>query len=122
MFFLITFRGSSTVEQPTVNRLVAGSNPASGASVHEQRRELLLFFWGKGGGGMDLPARRRGLGRNPRGLWLSFLKKLAAKFIDILYPDLGLFCNRIYHINTNEQICLYKGLQRNHRTLENSAY
>ena len=45
MFFLITFRGSSTVEQPTVNRLVAGSNPARGASVHEQRRELLFLLY-----------------------------------------------------------------------------
>jgi len=28
----------------------------------------------------DSPARRRGLGRNPRGLRLSFLKKLAANY------------------------------------------
>src|SRR3989338_6424606 len=39
-----------------------------------------LFFWGKGGGATDSPARRRGLGRNPRGLRLSFLKKSAANY------------------------------------------
>src|SRR3989344_8571309 len=67
--------------------------------------------------------KRRGLGRNfPFAPLISFGEIRANKFIDTLYPDLGLFCNRIYHINTNEQICLYKRLQGNHRTLKNSAY
>jgi hypothetical protein len=30
------FPGSSAVEQPAVNRLVAGSNPARGATFHQQ--------------------------------------------------------------------------------------
>src|SRR3989338_3660157 len=55
--------------------------------------------------------RRRGLGRNPPLAPLfSFGEIRANEYINILYPDLGLFCNRIYHINTNEQVCLYKRL------------
>src|SRR3989339_1029287 len=67
--------------------------------------------------------KRRGLGRNfPFAPLFSFGEIRANECINTLYPDLGLFCNRIYHINTNEQVCLYKGLQRDYRTLENSAY
>jgi len=47
--------------------------------IHKSKKRNLkwcappLFFWGKGGGATDSPARRRGLGRNPRGFRLSFL-------------------------------------------------
>ena len=44
------------------------------------------------------------------------------KFINTLYPDLGLYRNRIYYTSKYEQICLLQRLQRNHRTLENRAY
>src|SRR3990167_9898972 len=54
-----------------------------------------LFFWGKGGGATDSPARRRGLGRNPRGLRLSFFKKSAAKKLEnvIVYFSITLSVN-----------------------------
>jgi hypothetical protein len=44
-----------------------------------------------------------------------------AQYINTQYPILGLYHNRIYHRSIHEQVCLYKRLQRNHRTLENSA-
>ena len=37
----LIFRGSSTAEQPTVNRLVVGSNPTRGAKLNEKRNLLL---------------------------------------------------------------------------------
>jgi hypothetical protein len=36
--------GSSAVEQPAVNRLVAGSNPARGAIAKFVRCFLMIFF------------------------------------------------------------------------------
>src|SRR3989338_9922609 len=66
-----------------------------------------LFFWGKGGGATDSPARRRGLGRNPRGLRLSFFKKSAAtliignlNFYSILVgKENGIIFRRIFRIS-----------------------
>src|SRR3989338_11209054 len=41
--FADTFRGSSVAEQWTVNPLVAGSNPAPGATKEKTKRVLLFF-------------------------------------------------------------------------------
>jgi hypothetical protein len=55
------FPGSSVVEQPAVNRLVAGSNPARGAKLFQEISWILVFLLPlpAHAGGSDDPDHRR---------------------------------------------------------------
>ncbi|MBI3589419.1 MAG: hypothetical protein HY093_03360 [Candidatus Liptonbacteria bacterium] len=65
--------------EKTVRPAEGGTPNSFGKTGENQPTHPASFFWGNGGGVRNSvsPARRRGLGRNPRGPRLSFLEKLA---------------------------------------------